>query len=50
MPKRFKKYVHNSCEIKFNVIKPIYPPPGFDLIIPNWQTKYFLEKIGMGCE
>jgi hypothetical protein len=45
-----KKYKHESTRVNFRVIKPIYPPPGDNLQIPDWPVSTFLEKIGMGCE
>lgn len=46
----YKKYLHKSTDIWYNIIKPIYPPPGYNLEIPNWTPAEFLEKIGLGCE
>ena len=48
--KYFKKYLHNSTKLKLQNVKPIFPPPGLKLEYPTWETKYFLEKIGLGCE
>jgi hypothetical protein len=49
LPKHFKKYLHDSSKIHFKNIIPCFPPPGNNIIFPNWDVKYFLERIGMGC-
>ncbi|CAD8065683.1 unnamed protein product [Paramecium primaurelia] len=30
-------------------ITPIFPPPGYNLTIPDWPVEQFMLRIGKGC-
>lgn len=47
---RYKKYEHNDPKLRFNNIKAIYPPPGNNLIIPDWEVNKFFDKLGYGLK
>jgi len=31
-------------------VKPVFPPPGENLELPEWTPQFFLKKIGGDCE
>ena len=33
--KRFKKYSHQDCIMRYESVRPVYPPPGNNLRIPG---------------
>lgn len=35
--------------MRMKSIKPIFPPPGDNLVIPKWTTELFCEKVGGDC-
>ena len=36
--------------MRFKNVKAIYPPPGNDIILPDWKVEKFFETIGFGRE
>lgn len=50
LARSFGKYEHLSTTMRRTSLRKVYPPPGYNLQIPeDWTTKKFLDKIGMGC-
>ena len=47
---RTKKYTFEDSKMRFRSIKPIFPPPGENLQIPNWSVEKFFSKIGYGSK
>ena len=47
---RFKKYEHKDALVRFRTIKPVYPPPGLALELPDWPVEKFLASIGFGAK
>lgn len=47
---RYKKYEHNDPKLRFKKVKPIYPPPGNNLILPDWEVNKFFDKLGYGLK
>ena len=45
---RFKTYEHSDPKVKFKSIKAIYPPPGNNLVVPEWEVEKFFNKLGYG--
>eukprot|EP00340_Litonotus_pictus_P006988 CAMPEP_0170518194 /NCGR_PEP_ID=MMETSP0209-20121228/3940_1 /TAXON_ID=665100 ORGANISM="Litonotus pictus, Strain P1" /NCGR_SAMPLE_ID=MMETSP0209 /ASSEMBLY_ACC=CAM_ASM_000301 /LENGTH=112 /DNA_ID=CAMNT_0010803661 /DNA_START=151 /DNA_END=489 /DNA_ORIENTATION=+ len=35
--------------MKMKGVKPVYPPPGFNLEVPDWTPQKFMEQIGGDC-
>ena len=47
---RTKKYTYTDSKMRFNSVRPIYPPPGDNLVIPDWTVEKFFDKIGFGSK
>lgn len=47
---RTKKHTFTDSKMRFRSVKPIYPPPGENLKIPNWSVEKFFDKIGFGSK
>ncbi|EAR84232.1 IGR motif protein (macronuclear) [Tetrahymena thermophila SB210] len=44
----FKTQYIRQPKLKFRTCVPIYPPPGLNLEIPDWDKELFLKRIGGG--
>ena len=43
------KYHHLSTKVGKVGLRRVYPPPGDDLVLPDWTVEKYLDKIGFGC-
>ena len=47
---RYKKYVHEDPRVRLKNVKAIYPPPGNNIILPDWEVSKLFDKLGYGLK
>ncbi|KRW99545.1 hypothetical protein PPERSA_02403 [Pseudocohnilembus persalinus] len=48
-PQYFLRKYPVEPKLRRRTVTPIYPPPGLNLQIPEWEVEMFMKRIGGGC-